>query len=109
MALYKAYTTNQCSDRTQTVQVSAQAERISRQIYDDVLADSGYASYDNYEEFEKQNKNIFIPDQQMEYGSRKITKPLPQKTILFTTKKKTALPVLKIKYCLFPVLTFIKD
>jgi transposase len=70
-----AYTTNQCSDRTQTVQVAANAEIKSGQIYTDILADSGYASYDNYEEFEKQNKNIYVPDQQMNMEAEKAQDP----------------------------------
>ena len=73
--IVSAYTTNQCSDRTQTVQVAAKAESISGQTYTDVLADSGYASYDNYEEFEKQNKNIYIPDQQMNMEAEKAQDP----------------------------------
>jgi transposase len=73
--IISAYTSNQCSDRTQTVKVAAEAESISKQIYTDVLADSGYASYDNYEEFERQCKNIYIPDQQMNMEAEKAQNP----------------------------------
>jgi transposase len=85
--IVSAHTTNQCSDRTQTVQVSAHAERISGQIYDDVLADSGYASYDNYEEFEKQNKNIFIPDQQWNMEAEKSQNPYHKNNFIYNEEK----------------------
>ena len=85
--IVSAHTTNQCSDRTQTVQVAAQAEQISGQIYSDVLADSGYASYDNYEEFEKQKKNIYIPDQQMNMEAEKAQNPYHRNHFIYDEEK----------------------
>jgi len=85
--IVNAYTSNQCSDRTQTVEVAAKAESISDQIYTDVLADSGYASYDNYEEFERQNKNIYIPDQQMNMEAEKAQKPYHWKNFIYNEEK----------------------
>ncbi|MBC7982124.1 IS1182 family transposase [Candidatus Parcubacteria bacterium] len=85
--IVSAYTTNQCSDRTQTVQVAAKAESISGQIYTDLLADSGYASYDNYEEFEKQNKNIYIPDQQMNMETEKAQNPYHRNNFIYNEEK----------------------
>jgi transposase len=85
--IISAHTTNQCSDRTQTVQVAAQAERVSGQIYNDVLADSGYASYDNYEEFEKQNKNIYIPDQQMNMEAEKAQNPYHRNHFIYNKEE----------------------
>jgi transposase len=85
--IVSAYTTNQCSDRTQTVQVATKAEIISGQTYTDVLADSGYASYDNYEEFEKQNKNIYIPDQQMNMEAEKAQDPYHRNNFTYNEKE----------------------
>jgi transposase len=85
--IVNAYTTNQCSDRTQTVQVAAKAEDISEQTYTDILADSGYASYDNYEEFEKQNKNIYIPDQQMNMEEEKAQNPYHRNHFIYDEEK----------------------
>jgi transposase len=85
--IVNAYTTNQCSDRTQTVQVAAKAESISGQTYSDILADSGYASYDNYEEFEKQNKNIYIPDQQMNTEAEKAQNPYHRNHFIYDEEK----------------------
>jgi len=85
--IISAYTTNQCSDRTQTVQVAAKAESSSGQAYSDVLADSGYASYDNYEEFEKQNKNIYIPDQQMNMEAEKAQNPYHRNHFIYDDEK----------------------
>jgi len=85
--IVSAYTTNQCSDRTQTVQVAAKAESISKQTYTDILADSGYASYDNYEEFEKQNKNIYIPDQQMNMEVEKAQNPYHRNHFIYNGEK----------------------
>ena len=85
--IISAYTTNQCSDRTQTVQVAAKAESISGQTYTDILADSGFASYDNYEEFEKQNKNIYIPDQQMNMEAEKAQDPYHRNHFVYNEEK----------------------
>jgi transposase len=85
--IISAYTTNQCSDRTQTVQVAAKAESISGQTYTDILADSGYASYDNYEEFEKQSKNIYIPDQQMNMEAEKAQNPYHRNHFIYDEEK----------------------
>jgi len=85
--IVSAYSTNECSDRTQTVQVAANAESISGQTYTNVLADSGYASYDNYEEFEKQNKNIYIPDQQMNMEAEKAQNPYHRNHFIYNEEK----------------------
>jgi transposase len=85
--IVSAYTTNQCSDRTQTIQVAAKAESISSQTYTDILADSGYASYDNYEEFERQNKNTYIPDQQMNMETEKAQNPYHRNNFTYNEEK----------------------
>ena len=85
--IVNAYATNQCSDRTQTIKVTANAESISQQSYTDILADSGYASYDNYEEFEKQNKNIYIPDQQMNMEPEKAQNPYHRNHFVYNEER----------------------
>jgi transposase len=85
--IVSAYTTNQCSDRTQTVQVAEKAEQVSGQTYNDILADSGYASYDNYEEFEKQKKTIYIPDQQLSMEAEKAQNPYHRNNFIYEEEK----------------------
>lgn len=63
--IVSAYTSNNCSDRKETIKSVCTAEQTTQDIYTDVLADSGYASFDNYEELTKQGKTLYIPDQQM--------------------------------------------
>lgn len=60
-----AYTNNNASDRTETVRVVQLSESNANETIPEILADSGYATYDNYEYFEENNKTCFIPDQQL--------------------------------------------
>jgi transposase len=85
--IVSAYTSNQSSDRTQTIQVAATAESNSGQTYTDLLAVSGYASYDNYEEFVKQSKNIYIPDQQMNMEAEKAQNPYHRNHFIYDEEK----------------------
>lgn len=63
--IVSAYTSNNSSDRKETIKSAGHAEQTTQDIYTDVLADSGYASFDNYEELTNQGKILYIPDQQM--------------------------------------------
>ncbi len=63
--IVSAYTSNNTSDRKETIKSVCIAEETIQNIYTDVLADSGYASFDNYEELTNQGKTLYIPDQQM--------------------------------------------
>jgi len=49
-------------------------------------ADSGYASYDNYEELEGQNKNVYIPDQQMNMEAEKAQNPYHRNHFVYNEK-----------------------
>lgn len=60
-----AYASNNCSDRPETIRAVENAEEVSGIKFVQILADSGYASYDNYEHLSKEGKDIYIPDQQM--------------------------------------------
>lgn len=67
--IVSAYTSNNTSDRKEMVKSVCIAEETTQDIYTDVLADSGYASFDNYEELTNQGKTLYIPDQQMNIES----------------------------------------
>ena len=60
-----AYSNNNPSDRTETLRVVEESEHNTQEKIIDVLADSGYASYNNYEQLEKAGKVCYIPDQQL--------------------------------------------
>jgi hypothetical protein len=63
--IVSAYSSNCASDRTATITTVDNAEQTTQEIYTEILADSGYASFDNFEELDKRKKVIYIPDQQM--------------------------------------------
>ncbi len=67
------YASNNASDREQLVKALEEAEANSEMNFEEVVADAGYASYDNYEEMEKRNKTVYIPDQ--EYKQKKQANP----------------------------------
>lgn len=60
-----AYTNNNASDRTETIRVVEESQLNTHETIPEILADSGYATYDNYEYFEVNKKTCYIPDQQM--------------------------------------------
>ncbi len=64
--IVSAYATNAASDREHLIPVIEQAETNTVQQTVTILADSGYASYDNYEQLTHLRKTILIPDQQKE-------------------------------------------
>jgi transposase len=64
--IVSAYATNAASDREHLMPVIEQAEKNTMQQTTTILADSGYASYDNYEQLTHLRKTILIPDQQKE-------------------------------------------
>jgi transposase len=82
-----AYTTNECYDMSQTIAMASKAESVSGQSYTDILADAGYASYDNYEALENQNKNIYIPDQQMDKEPEKMQNPYHRNHFIYDKKR----------------------
>jgi transposase len=69
--IVSAYVTNAASDREHLLPVIQQAENNTQQKSETILADSGYASYDNYEQLTQLNKTILIPDQEKETENRK--------------------------------------
>jgi transposase len=73
--IVSAYSNNNASDRTETIRVVESAEANTKENVTDILADRGYASYDNYEYLENKGKNCFIPDQQLNTESDKEQNP----------------------------------
>lgn len=69
--IVSAFTTNNASDKRQLLPNIQQAEQNTDTTFNNILADSGYASYDNYEALEVMNKTAFIPDQEKELESEK--------------------------------------
>lgn len=68
-----AYTSNNPSDRSETVRSIEVAEEISNEIYPNIIADSGYASYSHFETLHNNKKMIYMPDQAM------LTEPADEK------------------------------
>ena len=62
--IVSAYATNAASDKEQLVEVILQAENNATQPFETILADSGYASYENYQVLHDLNKIMLIPDQE---------------------------------------------
>lgn len=69
--IVSAYVTNAASDKEHLLPVIQQAENNTQQESETILADSGYASYDNYEQLTQLNKTILVPDQEKETESIK--------------------------------------
>jgi len=61
-----AFTSNEARDSSQLLPAIQQAEENTSVAFPVVLADSSYASYDNYELLEAMNKSALIPDQEKE-------------------------------------------
>jgi transposase len=59
-----AYTTNNVTDRQDLIEVIERAEINTGEEFNEILADAGYSSYDNYETLFQRNKISYIPDQE---------------------------------------------
>lgn len=64
--IVSAYATNTASDREHLLPIIEKAEKNTMQQTTTILADSGYSSYDNYEQLTRLGKTILVPDQQKE-------------------------------------------
>lgn len=82
-----AYTTNSPSDRTETIKSINAAEQNTQDQYNEVLADSGFASFDNFEELAARNKTIYIPDQQMDSEEQKEQNPYHRNHFIYNQQK----------------------
>jgi transposase len=61
-----AYATSAASDKEQLCKVIAQTQHNVEQKPETILADSGYASYQNYEWLQQQQINAYMPDQEFD-------------------------------------------
>ena len=82
-----AYTSNNCSDRVETMKSVNTAEQNTGDQYAEILADSGFATYDNFEELHNRNKTIFIPDQQMNTETGKEQNPYHRNHFVYNKEK----------------------
>jgi transposase len=85
--IVSAYTNNCSSDRTDTIKTVNNAEINTGEDYKEILADSGYASFDNFEELDKRNKIIYIPDQQMNTEADKEQNPYHRNHFIYNEQK----------------------
>jgi hypothetical protein len=69
--IVSAYATNKASDKEQLIEIITQAQSNTGQQCETILADSGYASYENYEQLNALNKVALIPDQEKEIENHK--------------------------------------
>jgi transposase len=85
--IVSAYTSNCPSDRTATITSVNNAEETTQEIYTEILADSGYASFDNFEELNDRDKVIYIPDQQMNIEAEKEDNPYHRNHFIYNREK----------------------
>ena len=85
--IVSANTNNCSSDRTSTINVVNNAELNTGENYKEILADSGYASYDNFEELDSRDKIIYIPDQQMNIEVNKELNPYHRNHFIYNKQK----------------------
>lgn len=85
--IVSAYTCNCPSDRTETIKVVDNAELNVREQYTKILADSGYASYDSFEELNNRGKIVYIPDQQMNAETEKEQNPYHRNHFIYDEQK----------------------
>lgn len=82
-----AYTSNNCSDRPETIKSVNIAEQNVKEEYKEILADSGFASYDAFEQLYNQDKIIYIPDQQMNAEALKEENPYHRNHFVYNEEK----------------------
>lgn len=85
--IVSANTTNSSSDRTSTVSVINSAELNAGETYKEILADSGYASYDIFEELNNRDKIVYMPDQQMSKESEHEQNPFHRNHFIYNERK----------------------
>jgi len=81
------YASNNASDKGQLIEVLAQSENNTGLDFDQVVADAGYASYDNYEAIDLMGKTAYIPDQ--EYKQKKQANPYHKTHFTYNPKADT--------------------
>ena len=82
-----AYTSNNCSDRPETIKSVTIAEQNTKKEFKEILADSGFASFDAFEDLNNRNKIIYIPDQQMNTEQEKEQNPYHRNHFVYNEQK----------------------
>lgn len=85
--IVSANTSNSSSDRTSTISVLNNAELNAGESYKEILADSGYASYDIFEELNNRDKIIYMPDQQMSKEAEQEQNPFHRNHFIYNEQK----------------------
>lgn len=84
-----AYVSNNASDKEQLEQLISQAEKNTGDKTKVILADSGYASYANYEWLDQQQKVAYIPDQDHEHREKLRAMPYDKSNFVYNSEKDT--------------------
>ncbi|MEK6780769.1 MAG: IS1182 family transposase [Bacteroidota bacterium] len=82
-----AYVSNNASDKEQLAPLVNQAEQNTGKQVENILADSGYASYANYEWIEQQQKTAYIPDQEYEHRDELKAEPYDRSNFIYDPEK----------------------
>jgi transposase len=61
--IVSSYVTNNASDSGELIPTIDKAESSTGETFDEILADSGYGTYESYEEMEKRGKTAYVSDQ----------------------------------------------
>lgn len=69
------YTSNNSSDKKETIPLLESVEENTLKDVNQILADAGYSSYDNYESLESRNIVCYIPDQEWKSEVKKSQNP----------------------------------
>ena len=85
--IVSAYSSNCPSDRPATMEVLNEAELNTGEEYKIILADSGYASFDNYEQLARRRKEIYIADQQLKTEGEKQKNPYHRTHFKYNSEK----------------------
>lgn len=82
-----AYVSNNASDKEQLTPLINQAEKNTGKQVENILADSGYSSYANYEWLEQQEKTAYIPDQDYEHRGELKAEPYDKSNFIYNPEK----------------------
>jgi len=85
--IVSAYVTNAASDKEQLLPLIKQAEQNTDEPTTNILADSGYSSYENYELLELQNKTAYIPDQEYALQSKRKQDPFDRSNFTYNAEE----------------------
>lgn len=85
--LVGAYVSTNASDKEQLMPLIEQVEQNTDNRVENILADSGYSSYANYEWLEEQKKTAYIPDQQYEHREELKGEPYDKSNFIYNPEK----------------------